>query len=106
MTTQQEQIEATAWRLLRAVYIRLCAEVGEGKPVQHYTEAEQQLLIDPYVRMLEHDHRLIVECIRQARGAGIRDVQAALHKAEGTDHAMVDQAVEYAMQRQREEGGR
>ncbi len=89
-----EEVSATVWRILRESYLRRYA-TGPRSPAQ-MTEAEAQHALDPHMRALAHDHRLLVELVGQAFLQGVEHVHGLLHSRPGVDNAMLDQAAEYA----------
>lgn len=86
---------ATAWRLLRRIYLRLLAR-DLGRDPGTLTEAEGSALIDPHLRAFGADFAALQELIEVARDDGYGRLLRAMHRAEGVDHEMLDEAVEYA----------
>lgn len=84
--------ETAVWQVLRNTYLRLLS----GGKHNGLDTAEQNLLLDPKLRELEHDFVMLMEIVQQGQSAGISHVHTLLHNQEGMDNEMLDQAVEYA----------
>lgn len=92
MTAKHSPFESAVWQVLRNTYLRLLG----GARAQGLDTAEQNLLLDPHMRALEHDFKMIMEVVSQGQHAGISHVHTLLHNREGVDNEMLDQSVEYA----------
>lgn len=91
----QDGVEAFAWRILVDAYARILAK----QTGQHWLALDRNELIallTPYHDDLRRDAKALGAAIAQARTEGVQALHAALHRAEGLDHEMVDQAVAYA----------
>ena len=88
-------LEGAAWQILRQAYVRLLC-LPEGRDPRGLTVEEQNLLLDPHTKYLEHDHKMLMEVVQRAQSAGISHVHGLLHNREGVDSEMLDQTVEYA----------
>lgn len=88
-------LEGAVWQILRQTYVRLLC-LPEGRNPRRLTLEEQNLLLDPHMRQLEHDHKMVMEVVQRAQTAGISHVHGLLHNREGVDNEMLDQTVEYA----------
>lgn len=100
-----KQHEAAVWQVLRSTYLRLLCQ-REGRNPARLAMDEANLILDPHLKELEHDFKLIVEVLNQAQSSGISHVHSLLHKRPGVDSEMLDQAVEFAtldLKKEREE---
>ena len=94
--TDESGVDETLWRFLRGVYVRLIS--GQTlHPGKAMTLAEENMVLDPHLAGLEHDHALLLEILGRARSTGIEAMRARLHAAEGVDHDMLDEAMAYAL---------
>ena len=93
MTTKKlNPFETAVWQVLRGTYLRLLS----GGREKGMDVSEQNLLLDPHIRALEHDFTMLMEVVSQGQSAGISHVHTLLHNSEGVDNEMLDQTVEYA----------
>lgn len=88
-------IEPTLWRFLRETYLR-CLTFGTLHPSKVMSEAEQNLVLDPHLRQMEADLKVLLSVIDRSRAEYQEDIRAKLHKAEGVDHEMLDEALAWA----------
>ena len=103
----REKLESAAWRILRRSYARLIAKFG-GLDVTRMSEAEVSALIDAYLPMLEHDHRMMCALIAQTNTFAVEHMNGLMRSrtnyAEGDefeDGDLLQQALAFA----REHGG-
>ena len=87
--------EATLYRIARHIYLRVLSRVG-GRDLFSSRTEEQELALERFHADLERDVEVLATVMDEARAAGITAVHRRMHIAEGTDHEMVDQAIEYA----------
>lgn len=88
-------LEATTWRWIRGVYLRLlCPSHVE---LATMTEAERNLLLDPHLRAMEEDMRVVLTMIERGKTEALGAWRERIHRAEGTDHEMLDEALDFAM---------
>lgn len=88
-----ERIEATQWQILRDVAL-IAAMGGKGRSTDLSREQQDELL-GPMVPTLVGAAEMLKECGRQFFLLGVGRVHRDLHAADGIDHEMLDQAVEY-----------
>ena len=88
-------LEATTWRWLRGVYLRLLCP--SQVDLAAMTEAECNLLLDPHLRAMEDDMRVVLTLIDRGKSEALGSWRERIHRAEGTDHEMLDEALDYAM---------
>lgn len=53
-------------------------------------------IFERYGHIVDIGHQMLRECIVQAELRAFEDTQAALHRAEGIDDGLVDEAIEFA----------
>lgn len=95
MADDAEGLDATAWRWLRGVYLRLlCPSVVS---LEAMTEPERALLLEPHHRDMESDLRVVMTMIERGRFEAIGAWRERIHRTEGTDHEMLDQALDFVM---------
>lgn len=87
--------EATLYRITRHIYLRVLSRVG-GRDLFSARAEEQELALERFHGDLERDVEVLATVMDEAKAAGITAVHRRMHVAEGTDHEMVDQAIEYA----------
>lgn len=94
VSDEKDGLEATVWRWLRELYLRLlCTAV---RP-ESMTIAEQNLLLDPHHRAMEADLRVVMMFVERGQSEAIGAWRSRIHRTEGTDHEMLDEALDYAM---------
>ncbi len=98
--TPEDQLDATIWRVLRVIYLRvdLKALSDPRSPADVPTEEANELLA-PWFRNMEADLEMLREVVRQGRLLGVQDVHHRLHGRPGVDHEMLDEAVEFGADR-------
>lgn len=95
MADDAEGLDATVWRWLRGVYLRLlCPSVVS---LEAMTEPERSLLLESHHRDMEADLRVVMAMIERGKFAALGEWRERIHRTEGTDHEMLDQALEFAM---------
>lgn len=87
--------EATLWRIVRHIYLRAVSRLG-GRDLFASRTEEQELALERFHADIERDVDVLAAVMDEARAAGITAVHRRMHIAEGTDHEMVDQAIEFA----------
>jgi len=87
--------EATLYRIARHIYLRVLSRVG-GRDLFSSRTEEQELALERFHADLERDVEILATVMDEARAAGITAVHRRMHVSEGTDHEMVDQAIQYA----------
>lgn len=74
--TLADQREATAWRILRAAYLRvLCAQTGQ-RPIE-LSHAEQNALLERWFPAMDRDLAMLRECFAHAAREGAETVHRA-----------------------------
>lgn len=94
-------VEATAWRWLRELYLRLLcpANVHPGS----MTEGERNLLLDKHHRAMEDDLRVVLVLVEQGKSEALGAWRERIHSTEGTDHEMLDEALDFAANRREDD---
>jgi len=92
--SQEEQIEATQWRVLRDVALIALLQ-GSGQRTTDLTLAAQNDLLEPLVPTLVGAAGMLRECGHQFYLLGVSRVHLELHGQPGIDHALLDEAVDY-----------
>lgn len=87
--------EATLWRIVRHIHLRVVSRLG-GRDLFATRTEEQELALERFHADMERDVDVLAAVMDEARAAGITAVHRRMHIAENTDHEMVDQAIEYA----------
>ena len=99
--TPEERLEATIWRILRVIYLRVELKVrSDHRTPVELTLEEGNDILSPWFPVMQTDLDILKECVHQGRLLGVNDVHSRLHGAEGVDHEMLDQAVEYGGDRE------
>lgn len=93
--TEEQRIEATLWRLLRAIYLRVEARHLRRLPVD-LSDEEASAVLDPWFSAMQSDIEILKECIRRAKDTGTSDAFARMHashvhKVDG--HELLDQVL-------------
>lgn len=81
--------EATLWRVVRAIHLRVLESVA-GKAT------DREAVLERYHVEMESDVAVLNACLAESFRAGVQAVHTRLHGAEGVDHEMLDQTIEYA----------
>lgn len=91
---KDDGIEATAWRWLRELYLRLLcpATVHPGS----MTEPQRNLLLDSHHAAMEADLRVVLTIVERGQVEALGRWRERIHLAEGTDHEMLDEALDFA----------
>jgi hypothetical protein len=92
--TPEEQIDATAWRVIRDVALIALLRPAGRKPSQLSLQ-EQNDALEPLIPTLVGAHGMLRECVRQALLLGVQRVHHSLHGQPGVDHEMLDEAVDF-----------
>lgn len=92
--SQEEQIEATQWRVLRDVALIALLQ-GTGQRTTDLTLGAQNDLLEPLVPTLVGAAGMLRECGHQFYLLGVSRVHLELHGQPGIDHALLDEAVDY-----------
>ncbi|CAB4154408.1 hypothetical protein UFOVP650_2 [uncultured Caudovirales phage] len=92
--TPEEQIDATAWRVIRDVALIGLLRPAGRKPSQ-LTLEQQNDALEPLIPTLVGAHGMLRECIRQAVLLGVNRVHVSLHGQPGVDHEMLSEAVDF-----------
>lgn len=87
-----DPIVETAREILK-VAIVAALEEQTGKPL-----SDDDYLMERFGHVIDTGAAMLRECIVQAELRATDDAQAALHRAEGIDHALADEAIEFARQ--------
>lgn len=95
--SEREQLEATAWRLVRAAYLRV---LFHPHGFEGASTAQQSAALDPFLHAMEADVAAMMVMIDQARASGMGTIRAAIHSTIGNgslrdvvDHTMIDEAI-------------
>lgn len=92
---RDDEHEGTVWRIVRAIHLRLIGHhIGRDLFVLSHPEQEQPL--DRWHRYMERDVQQLMAVVQHARTEAIGRTHRRLHAAEGIDHEMLDEAIEYA----------
>jgi len=95
MADDADGLDATAWRWLRGLYLRLlCPSVVS---LEAMTEPERNLLLEPHHRAMEEDLRVVMTMVDRGKYEALGEWRERIHRTEGTDHEMLDQALDFAM---------
>lgn len=95
-TEVDDGVEATAWRFLRDLYSRLlCGKAGVHPGGM--TEPERALLLEPHHRDMEADLSVVMSLVGKAQSDVASRWREQIHRAEGIDHEMIDEAIDYAL---------
>lgn len=94
--TPAEQIESTAWQVLRAAYLR-CACHYLGQSPAALDEDEQNELLERWFAPMARDLELLRACFDRAHLMGVQALHTRLHVGEAIDDEMLDEAAEYAV---------
>lgn len=86
--------EATAYRLLRSIYLRAICRATSRNP-ERVTPEEQNMLLEPHDREIQHDFARLREILRYAHTTGAEAVLRVANEQPDVDHEMLDQAVKY-----------
>lgn len=87
-------VEATTWRWLRGLYLRLlCPDTVHP---DRMTEPERNLFLDPHYRAMEEDLRVVLTLVAQGTSEALGAWRERIHRTEGTDHEMLDEALDFA----------
>lgn len=92
--SQEEQIEATQWRIVRDVAL-IALLRGTGKRTSDLTVQAQNDLLEPLVPTLVGAAGMLRECGQQFYLLGVNRVHLELHGQPGVDHEILDEAVDY-----------
>jgi hypothetical protein len=92
--SQEEQIKATQWRVLRDVALIALLQ-GTGQRTTDLTLDAQNDLLEPLVPTLVGAAGMLRECGHQFYLLGVSRVHLELHGQPGIDHALLDEAVDY-----------
>jgi hypothetical protein len=90
-----QRIEATLWRLLRAIYLRVEARHLRRAPLD-LSDEEANAALDPWFAAMQSDLEILKECIRMAQDKGTSDAFARLHAShvqEVDGHELLDQVL-------------
>jgi hypothetical protein len=87
-------LEATAWRWLRDLYLRLL--VRDPLLRARMSEDERNLLLDEHHADMERDLQISMELAGRGKIEGLEGWREIIHLAEGTDHEMLDEALDFA----------
>lgn len=93
--TEAQRIEATLWRLLRAIYLRVEARHLRRAPLD-LSDEEANATLDPWFAAMHSDLEIVKECIRRARDHGASDAFARLHASHVSEvdgHELLDQVL-------------
>jgi hypothetical protein len=88
-------VEATAWRFLRDVYLRVIG-LCTIHPGQVMSIEEQNAALDRHLSSLQVDHAVLMTIVARCRDEGAEDIRARIHSAEGVDHEMLDEAIDWS----------
>lgn len=91
--TPGEALESTLWQLVRDMYLRCLMHPRDPQAVP---VSVQNAILESHFPAMEHDVKRLCAVVSAERSRTIGDLHVRLHSAEGLDHEMVDQAVEYA----------
>lgn len=91
-----DEIDAAIWKVLRASYLRLLC-YGSSRPVGAMTDAEQNAALDAHFAALDIDMAAIRAVLDHHVSSTFGAMRSRLHAAPGLDHAMVDEAVSFAL---------
>lgn len=86
---------------VRRALEQLAIAVATGKSPDHLSETQQELMIEIHGPAIEQAMGVLQECLRLASSAGATAMHEGMHRAEGVDHEMLDQALEYATEKER-----
>lgn len=103
MSEDRDAIDATVWRALRHVYLRVLSRVSK-RNLSALSHEEQEGALDAYHRDLEIDHRVFREIVRHAWEQGISEAHAAIHRVEAADHDLIDDAIAGVREDGRDDG--
>lgn len=87
--------EATLWRIVRVVYLRLIGH-HTGVDLLARSAAEQEQALERWHLKMEQDCSVLAEVMDAARSAGIAAAHTRMHVLEGVDHELVDEALQSA----------
>lgn len=93
--TPAEMRDATIWRILRAIYLRLLAR-DLGRPPVTLSDAEASALLDPWLEALQRDFVMLRECTRHAHAEGVGELSAKLQDSavqHFAGHELLDQVL-------------
>jgi len=93
-TDNDDGIEETAWRWLRELYLRLLCPAGVNPAGM--TEPERNLLLDKHHRAMEADLQMVKLLVERGQATAIEGWRERIHKIEGVDNEMLDEALHYA----------
>lgn len=94
MTATPDSMDATAWRFLRDVYLRVIG-LCTIHPGQVMSIEEQNAALDRHLSVMQVDHAVLMTLIARGRDEATEDMRARMHAAEGVDHEMLDEAIEW-----------
>lgn len=99
---KDDGIEATGWRWLRELYLRLlCPDnVHPGS----MTEPQRNLLLDRHHEAMEADLRILLTLVERGQYEALGRWRERIHRTEGTDHEMLDEALAFAMSDREDDG--
>lgn len=93
---ERSELESTAWRFLRDLYLRLLSE-GTLHPGQVMPVEQQNAVLETHFHQMESDVATIMAIVAQGQGEVSALMRQRLHRAEGLDHEMVDEAIDFAL---------
>lgn len=96
-----EEVEQTIFRILQATYLRLLC--GSSAAM---TDKEQATTLLPHAEALRHDLAQIMVAVSRGQDEAVQAMRFELHRAEGIDHEMVDQALAFARGQREKEGAK
>lgn len=75
---EREEIESVVWQILRKIYVRVeTKDKGGG-----LNDAQQNALLDPWHKAMEHDLSLLMVCVDRGSVAGRALIAARVRRSE------------------------
>lgn len=81
--------------VLENAYVRVACRYTGRLPAD-MSDADRAMALDAWAEALEADTEQLMEIMRVAQEAALQQMHYRLHRAEGVDHEMLDEAIEYA----------
>lgn len=88
-------LEPTMFRFIRSLYLRLLS-YGTLHTVG-MSEEQEAAMLEQHHAAMEADTRLLMTFVERGQVEAAEAWRAKIHAAEGVDHEMLDEAIDYAL---------